>query len=489
MQTINLVWLKRDLRLLDHVALAHACSSEHPLCIFYTFEPSLLTDPHISDRHQIFIVQSLSCLSTQLKQLGHQLYVFWCDMPDLLMAFQQSFVINCLLSHEEIGLDTTYQRDKRVKQLCAELKIPWIEYPQVAVRRGQNGRKGWKKFADRYLKEPIAQVHFNKVSSIQLSEDHPLQKLRCRALPKPWLEANENFQKGGELAALDRLAEFLNTKLASYSKSISQPMLSIDNSSRLSAYLAYGNLSIRYVVQRLKSQSGADRSKRALYSRLRWHCHFIQKFESNCVTEFKPLNPGYVELLNTQKTNQSESYTQQYQAWSQGETGYPMVDACMRALLTTGYLNFRMRAMLVSVACHHLQLDWKDVAEHLARCFLDFDPGIHYPQIQMQVGLTGYNTLRIYNPLQQSLHQDPDAAFIRRYVPEIAHLPIPLIHHPWLLTEMEKHFYPDPHQVSYPQRMFNHEETGSEARQRLWAWKKHPKVQANVPNLLKNQVE
>ncbi|EXJ10054.1 Cryptochrome-like protein cry2 [Nitrincola nitratireducens] len=145
--------------------------------------------------------------------------------------------------------------------------------------------------------------------------------------------------------------------------------------------------------------------------------------------------------------------------------------------------------MLVSVACHHLQLDWKEVAEHLARCFLDFDPGIHYPQIQMQVGLTGYNTLRIYNPLQQSLDQDPDAAFIRRFVPEVAHLPIPLIHHPWLLTEMEKHFYPAPDQVGYPQRIFNHEETGAEARQRLWAWKKHPKVQANIPKLLKNQVE
>ncbi|EXJ10053.1 deoxyribodipyrimidine photo-lyase [Nitrincola nitratireducens] len=280
MQTINLVWLKRDLRLLDHKPLSEACSSEHPLCIFYTFEPTLLTDPHISNRHQVFIVQSLSCLSTQLKQLGHQLYVFWCDMPDLLMAFQQSFFINSLFSHEEIGLESTYQRDTRVQHLCKELNIPWIEYPQVAVRRGQNGRKGWKKFADRYLKDPIAPVHLNKVASIQLSEDHPLQALRCRALPKAWLKTNENVQKGGELAALDRLYEFLNSKLASYSKSISKPMLSITNASRLSAYLAYGNLSIRYVVQQLKSMSEADRSTRAFYSRLR------------CIAiSFKSLNP------------------------------------------------------------------------------------------------------------------------------------------------------------------------------------------------------
>eukprot|EP00392_Amoebophrya_sp_AT5.2_P003684 g3689.t1 len=109
--------------------------------------------------------------------------------------------------------------------------------------------------------------------------------------------------------------------------------------------------------------------------------------------------------------------------WASGTTGYPMVDGCMRALLETGWVNFRMRAMLVSFATFHLFLHWRPVSIHLARCFTDYEPGIHYPQCQMQASTTGINTVRCYNPIKQSEDQDPDGRFLRRWlVPEAAAL-------------------------------------------------------------------
>jgi deoxyribodipyrimidine photo-lyase len=117
------------------------------------------------------------------------------------------------------------------------------------------------------------------------------------------------------------------------------------------------------------------------------------------------------------------------QAWCEGRTGYPMVDACMRQLRATGWLNFRMRAMLVSFAAYHLWLHWREPGLFLARQFLDFEPGIHWSQMQMQSGTTGINTLRIYSPTKQAHDQDPEGLYVRQWVPEIgsAAYPRPIV--------------------------------------------------------------
>jgi deoxyribodipyrimidine photo-lyase len=108
-----------------------------------------------------------------------------------------------------------------------------------------------------------------------------------------------------------------------------------------------------------------------------------------------------------------------------------MVDACMRSLVATGWLNFRMRAMLVSFASYHLWLHWRQTGLFLARQFLDYEAGIHWSQMQMQSGTTGINTLRIYSPTKQALDQDPQGLFIRRWVPELGRVPLPYLAEPW----------------------------------------------------------
>jgi deoxyribodipyrimidine photo-lyase len=103
----------------------------------------------------------------------------------------------------------------------------------------------------------------------------------------------------------------------------------------------------------------------------------------------------------------------------------------MRSLRATGWLNFRMRAMVMSFASYNLWLPWRETGLHLARQFTDYEPGIHWPQVQMQSGTTGINTIRIYNVVKQGYDQDPGGAFVRRWIPELAAIPDRFIHEPW----------------------------------------------------------
>jgi len=147
----------------------------------------------------------------------------------------------------------------------------------------------------------------------------------------------------------------------------------------------------------------------------------------------------------------------------------------MRCLRHTGWLNFRMRAMLVSFASYQLWLHWQKPAWHLAQCFTDYEPGIHYSQIQMQSGTTGINTMRIYNPVKQSQDQDPKGIFIKRWVPELSKVFDNFVHEPWT---MPLHMQKDKGCIlgeDYPEPIVDHVIALREARARFTDFKKlHP---------------
>ena len=430
-EPVTLVWFKRDLRAEDHAPLCAAAERGRVVPV-YVAEPGLWAQPTMAGRHWSFIADSLHELRGALAALGAPLVVRVGEAVPHLAALVRETGADAVFAHEETGDGWTYARDRAVAAWARGTGVTFREWPSGGVVRRLRSRDGWAERWERRMRAPALAAPGLRAAA---SAPDPGSVPEAAALGlAPDLCS---VQRGGRQAALATLDGFLSVRGRDYRRAMASPVTAFDACSRLSPHLAWGTLSTREAAQAGWARQAEIRAEGAapgwagsvdsFVARLHWRCHFMQKLEDEPDIEFRCMHRAYEGM------RESDHRPQRLAAWAQGETGLPFVDACMKALAATGWMNFRMRAMLTAVGAYHLWLDWRAMAPPLARLFTDYEPGIHYSQLQMQSGVTGINTTRVYNPVKQSLEQDPQGVFIRRWLPALERVPLAWLHEPWTM--------------------------------------------------------
>ncbi len=481
--SVGVVWFKRDLRVFDHQPLVDA-ARHRALLPLYVYEPELVRAADSSVQHLNFINECLADLDQALSARGSPLVIQHGEITSVLRRIRDTYGEFTLYSHEETGNALSYARDKRVAEWCRVHQVRWHESPSNGVVRRLQSRDEW-------AANWMARMRAPTLSAPDFLRPPPAPLLPAGAMTPRQLGVDGSDkplrQRGGRKLASQQVRQFFSQHLADYRYSLSSPLSAETACSRLSPYLAYGVLSIREVMHKIwktraelsampghTGSAGLLAGLKSFESRLHWHCHFIQKLESEPEIETQNVHRGFDGV---RELHFNQDY---FDRWRRGETGYPMIDACMKMLAETGWINFRMRALLMSFSSYQCWNHWREPALHLAREFLDYEPGIHYSQVQMQSGVTGINILRIYNPVKQAQEQDPEGVFVKRWLPQLQAVPTAFIFEPWTMPpelQRELGVIIGEH---YPEPMLDHLATAAYARNTLWALRRTPEMRAEA---------
>ena len=456
------MWFRYDLRIHDNNALFEALKNQNCILVFI-LDNGYLKLETTSDFHLNFLKDSLINLNKNLKKkFNTNLNFYKGNTIEILNFLIDKFKISTIYSNKIFKGKYFNKLDNKVNLTLTDRGIDWVEKNQFGIQLNKRIRGKWSADWLKFVHNPVS----SEIESKRFIEDD-----------SGILDFNFNYvncQKGGEDNAFNCLHTFLNERHKNYSKKMSSPLSAEDSCSRLSPHLSFGTISIKYIIKNIEKsldQKNIEHTSiNSFKKRLAWHCHFIQKLYDEPQIECENLHPSYNGI-------REDSFNlDYYKSWKRGETGFPFLDACMRFLNAKGWLNFRMRAMIVSFASYQLWLDWKKTSKFLAKKFTDYEPGIHYPQIQMQSGTTGINTIRMYSVIKQSYDQDPKGIFIKRWVPELRNLPGNLVHEPWKINFLEEKEYKFKLGKHYFRPIIDNKLRTKIAKDMIWSIRKKPEA-------------
>lgn len=467
---MEIVWFKRDLRIRDHAPLAEAAAAG-PVLALFMHEPEIILAPDFSAAHGAFIRECLDSLNAALQERGGALVEMTGSAPALLEQIWQLQPFATLWSHQETGNWASYQRDELVAAWCRKRSVTWRQSPRNGVIRGQDARakRDWLAELDVYSSsEPVKAPRTIVPSGWHPMRAEPVAPLQAAGHDKP------GRIKGGRAEAIRLLTDFIRTKAIRYPHAISSPITAEHGCSRLSPFLAHGVITMREIVlamnRRVDSPDlAADAHQRErlinalrfFADRLRWRAGYFQNMESMPRLEFDNIHPGMDGL------REAEFNASHFARWRDGETGYPMVDAAMKMLHHTGWINMRMRGMVLSFALNELWLHWREPALFLAREFIDYEPAIHYNQMQIHAGTAGAGSMLAYNPVKQAQELDPKGVFVRRWLPALRAVPDAYMVEPWSMPLAVQTACGVMIGTDYPAPIVDHLDAGRRARARV----------------------
>jgi deoxyribodipyrimidine photo-lyase len=428
--TKSIFIFRRGLRLPDNTGLIQALKlSENVIPIFILTPEQLNNNPYKSDNCVQFMIESLEELDTSLNQHNSKLLYFFGTQPDVIKKLLkddpeiQAVFLNVDYSPYAI------KRDTDIKKVCEESSSsvnyhPHEDYVLNPIGSITNSSgKVYSKFTPYYtvaqskvIPKPITltpTMTRNLMSSSQLSKI----KGNYKGSLKSFYTHNPHlFRNGGRSHATQTLANLKDFK--DYNKQ--RDFLNYETT-HLSAYLKFGCISVREAYHAFKSKLGPSNN---LIKQLYW-----RDFYHNITWGFPhviggPMKEQYAKL-------EWDSNTSMFNKWKNGETGFPIVDAAMRSVNQTGFMHNRARMIVSSFLIKILLMDWQKGEKYFAQILYDYD--IHNNnggwQWSASTGSDSQPYFRIFNPWLQSEKYDPDAEYIKKWIPELADVPAKHLHH------------------------------------------------------------
>ena len=419
----NIIWFRRDLRIGDHPALLEAIKNSDEIVPLFILDKSQIEEA--GAKLLAYMGQSLRALD---ESLGNKLHIIEGDQVEILKDLIARYNV------KEVHISDEYERYGAARDARVEAAgIPLVRTGSpYAVKPGRVVKPSdatpyrvytpfYRAWRTHGYRGPVAAPKDIKA---------PTPPAEYRNFPDFPFPDGVHVIEAGEAAALRRFKEFKKKGLDSYDEN--RNFASIDGTSKMSTYLKFGEIHPRTLLDGLDETKAQDTFRKEIA----WREFYADVLFNNPDTDTEYYAPRFKEM-------RYDKPGKQFKAWCEGKTGYPFVDAAMRQLLLEGWMHNRTRMVVASFLVKDLHLEWQLGERFFAEHLVDYDvaSNAHGWQWTAGTGTDASPYYRVFNPIEQGRRFDENGDYIRRYVPELAHLSAAEIHEPWLFLDGYSHGY------------------------------------------------